>query len=99
MVTVQTRFSGVIRPMVRREREEFTLPDEATYRDLVQAWVAQYGPNLARLLLTSEGELRGFAKMYCDGEEIRGESVDLPIARTGAITEVRVVVFAASAGG
>ena len=67
MVTVQTRFSGVVRPMVQRERVEFTLPDGATYRDLIKEWITEYGVNFQRLLLTVDGELRGFAKISCDG--------------------------------
>lgn len=99
MVTVQTRFYGTIRPRVRKERAEFTLPDGATFRDLIRAWVEQNGVNFARMLLTDDGELRGNARMTFEGKELRGQELDSPIVSADSSGEVHVFVLASAAGG
>ncbi len=64
-----------------------------TVRACLEAAEAKY-PGFEELVLESNGELRGFVKLFVNGDQLERDALDSPVASTDTIS-----VLAAAAGG
>ena len=91
---------GSVRDVVRSTRDELNLPACATVQDLITALVEKHGEGLARRILSPDGQLQSYTRLFVDGREIDGAGLDrTALSATGAAVDVEVFVVQMTMGG
>ncbi|HLB12341.1 MAG TPA: MoaD/ThiS family protein [Dehalococcoidia bacterium] len=100
MVLARVRFVGSVRDVVKGTRDEIELVEGATVGDLIRALVDKHGDALARRVLSPEGKLQSYTRVFVDGVEVEGNHVDrTPLADGEATVNVEIFVVQMTMGG
>ncbi len=96
MITAHVRLFGSVHDVVGRTKDELQLPDDASVRDLLSVLCSRYGDAFTRRILTRNGKLQTYTRIFVDGTEIDYVNLDSQLIDAGfaeAESSVAVEVF------
>ncbi|MBI4258784.1 MAG: MoaD/ThiS family protein [Thaumarchaeota archaeon] len=95
---VTVKYFGLIRSIVGKKEETFSLPDGSNVKLLFAKLIAKYGQRFSELVMDPDGELTSEAIVLLDGEDVRNKD-RLETTLEGSKEAHLVVVSPAALGG
>jgi molybdopterin converting factor small subunit len=98
---VKVEFFGVVRDLVgKTPRVDIELPDNAPVRDLLYSLFDIYGPKLRERILTSDGEMQSYVKIFINNASLEYGDLEKDLENFGgSASEVAIFIVPAQVGG
>lgn len=96
---IRVKFFGIIRDVVDGPQIEMQVPQDATVRDLLGHLANRYGERFAERVMTSDGGLKTYVKVFINNREVDSKNLTVPLVTEGEATEAMVYVLPATTGG
>lgn len=98
-VPVRVKFYGIIRDVVDGPQIEIQVNPELTVKDLLSYLAERYGQQFVERVMTSEGGLKTYVKVFVNNREVDSNNLATPLITEGEATEAMVYVLPATTGG
>lgn len=94
MIQARIKFHGSVHDVVRSRTDVVELPDNATAQDLITALIDRHGEPLAGRILTPDGKLRTFTRLFVNGNLIEHVQPGTILVNKGdAHSDVNIEIF------
>lgn len=94
------KFLGSVRDAVKSTRDQMDLPDGGTVRELLDALIEKHGNDLARRILTPDGNLQSYTRLFVDGREVDSRGLGQSLTSEGSeAIDVDIFVVQMTMGG
>ena len=98
-VPIRVKFYGIIRDVVDGPQVEIQVDSDFTVKDLLGYLAQRYGEKFVERVMTSEGGLKTYVKVFVNNREVDSNNLSIPLNTEGEATEAMVYVLPATTGG
>ncbi len=96
---IRVKFYGIIRDVVDGPQVEMQLPQDSRVIDLLRSLVDRYGEKFAERVMTSQGGLKTYVKVFINNQEVDANHLNTQLVTEGESAEALVYVLPATTGG